>query len=269
MDSFPHDAQKTLERKAPRAILNTMSVTPSLRSQAAAWFNQTWMLLEKKDRSASETLDMLALAQASFTAWLSVPDHTAVHESIGAWQVSRVHAVAGEGRLAEAWAHRSLAAAADPAVDAFYRAYAREALARAHRVQGRPADVLAEVIRARHALEGTAEDELEALESDLAELQRRPGTDLFVSLSVHRPRAGFADLVVGSMHRYGDAARTQPGLVEVRTLKSEKDEVLVGYAVWESAAAKQAAGPALRAAVEHDDFELWEEGVEGWGLSAI
>lgn len=246
-----------------------MSATPSLRSQAAAWFNQTWMLLDKGDRAPQETLDMLALAQASFTAWLSVPDHTAVHEAIGAWQVSRVHAVAGEGRLAEAWARRSLAAAADPSVDPFYRTYAREALARAYLVQGRPADVLAEVIRARQALEGTMEDELGALEADLAELETRPGTELFVSVSVHRPRSGFADLVVGSMHRYGDAARTQPGLVEVKTLRAEGEDVLVGYAVWESAAAKQAAGPALQAAVEHDDFELWEESLEGWGLAPL
>lgn len=247
-----------------------MSDNPSLRSRAAAWYNQTWTLLEKRDRTPPQTLDMLALAQASFTAWMSVPDHTDVHEAIGAWQVSRAHAVAGEGRLAEAWAHRSLDAAADPSVDAFYRAYAREALARAYRVQGRPADVLAEVLRARQALVGTAEDELGALNADLADLEGRPGTDLYVSISVHRPREGFTDLVMGSMHRYGDAARTQAGLVEVRTLRSEDGKVLVGYAVWESAEAKKAAGPVLREAVAHDDFELWEEReINGWGLHPV
>ena len=35
------------------------------------------------------------------------------------------------------------------------------------------------------------------------------------------------------------------------------------------AAAKQAANPVLRAAVEHDDFELWEESLEGWGLKPL
>lgn len=246
-----------------------MNATPSLKAQAAAWFNLTWNLLEKGDRSVHETLDLLALSQASFTAWMTVPDHTAVHESIGAWQVSRAHAEAGEGRLAEAWALRSLAAASDPMIDPFYRASAREALARAYRVQGRPTDVVAEVIRARHALGGTAEDELQSLEADLAELESLPGSDRFFSVSVHRPRAGFRELVIGSMHRYGDAARTQPGLVEVKTLRSQEGDVLVGYAVWESAEAKQAAGPVLRAAVEHDDFELWEEGMDGWSLKSI
>lgn len=246
-----------------------MSDTPSLRSQAAAWYNQTWTLLEKGDRTPSETLDMLAQAQASFTAWMAVPDHTSLHEAIGAWQVSRVHAEAGHGLLAEAWAHRSLAAASDPSVDPFYRASAREALARAYRVQGRPAETSAEVLRARRALEGTAEDELDALEADLNDLEARPESGQFVSVSVHRPRAGFADLVVESMHRYGSAARTQPGLVEVRTLRSGEGDVLVGYAVWESAAAKQAANPALRAAVENDDFDLWEEGLEGWGMEPV
>lgn len=246
-----------------------MSDTPSLRSQAAAWYNQTWTLLDQKDKTPSQILDLLATAQASFTAWMAVPDHSLTHEAIGAWQVSRAHAVAGEGRLAEAWARRSLSAAADPSVDPFYRAYAREALARAYRVQGRPEDVVAEVIRARRALVGTAEDELEALEADLNNLETQPGTDQFVMVSVHRPRPGFTEAVIGSMHRYGDAARTQEGLVEVRTLKAVQEGVLVGYAVWTSAAAKEAANPALRAAVEHDDFDLWEERMEGWGLAPI
>lgn len=253
-----------------RDYTRPMSETHSLRSQAAAWYNQTWSLLEKNDRSAAETLDMLALAQASFTSWMAVPEHNATHESIGAWQVSRAHAVAGEGRLAEAWARRSLSAAGDPSVDPFYRAYAREALARAFRVQGRPAEVLPEIARARKALSGTTEDELETLEADLAELEAHPGNGYIYSVSVHQPHPAFTGELTASMHRYGDAARAQPGLLEVRTLRSLDGESYLGYAVWSSAAAKQAANPALGASVKDDDFEKWEkEDINGWGLESI
>jgi predicted acetyltransferase len=155
-----------------------MSEKHPLRSQAAAWYNATWDLMEKTDRSPLETLDMLALAQASFRAWLEVPDHTTTHESIGAWQVSRAHALAGEARLAEAWAHRSLSAAAHPAVDGFYRAYAREALARAFRLQGRVGDAVTQLSLARKDLATSAEDETESLLADLVALEIPPQTTL-------------------------------------------------------------------------------------------
>lgn len=241
-----------------------------MRSQASAWYNQAWSLLQKADRTPDETLDLVGLAQASFAAWLAVPGHTPTNESIGAWMVSRAFATAGEGRLAEAWARRALAAAAPPSVDPFYRAYAREALARALRVQGRPDEVLAEVKLAHFALAGTAEDDLEALSRDLAELEAQPNSERFYQVSVHRPRGQFTEQVVASMHRYGAAARTQTGLHEVRTLKSDEGTALIGYAVWESRAAKEAANPALRAAVAGDDFEAWEETeIEGWGLDSV
>ncbi|MEI8095048.1 MAG: hypothetical protein WCG80_12615 [Spirochaetales bacterium] len=159
-----------------------MSEKHPMKSQAAAWYNAAWALMDKPDRTPTETLDMLARANASFAAWLEVPDHTLTHESIGSWQVSRAHVLAGEARLAEAWALRSLAAAADPgslgspAVDGFYRAYAREALARAYRLQGRPEAVLDQVRLAREALKTSTEDEVETLLADLAELEATPTT---------------------------------------------------------------------------------------------
>ena len=259
--------QKGGGRTVPGPYTRGMAEPLSLRSQAADWYNQAWTLLDKTPLTPTETLDLLALTQASFTAWMAVPDHGPVHEAIGAWQVSRAHAVVGEGKLAEAWAHRSLSAASDPSVDPFYRAYAREALARSFRVQGRRSEVVPEVLRARQALVGTAEDELEALEKDLADLESQPRTRRWVQVSVHRPKPGFEDRVIDSMHRYGAAARTQPGLVEVSTLGTADLRVLVGYAVWTSAEAKAAANPALGRAVAGDDFDAWEEtAIEGWSL---
>ncbi len=62
------------------------------------------------------------------------------------------------------------------------------------------------------------------------------------------------------MHRYGAAARTQAGLVEVHTLRArdEDRQVLIGLAIWESAEAKDAAAPVLTRAVGDDPFDVWE-----------
>jgi hypothetical protein len=77
-------------------------------------------------------------------------------------------------------------------------------------------------------------------------------------LSIHSPNPEFRQAVVDSMHRFGEAARTQPGLVEVHTLADTRSDTLVGLAVWESAEALGAARPALGAATEGDDFDAWD-----------
>jgi hypothetical protein len=63
--------------------------------------------------------------------------------------------------------------------------------------------------------------------------------------------------VIDSMHRYGDTARKQPGLVSVHTLKDENTGELVGIAIWSSKESFLAARPALKNAT--DDFDSWEK----------
>lgn len=74
------------------------------------------------------------------------------------------------------------------------------------------------------------------------------------------------------MHRYGNAARAQPGLLEVHTLKARDHQtpLLIGVAVWESIEAKDAARPALSGAIEGDRFEEWEtEPFQGFLLDEV
>jgi len=77
-------------------------------------------------------------------------------------------------------------------------------------------------------------------------------------ISIHTPKPEFEQDVIDSMHRFGEAARSQAGLLEVHTLKDQRSGTLVGFALWESADALEAARPALGAATEGDDFDLWE-----------
>ena len=78
-------------------------------------------------------------------------------------------------------------------------------------------------------------------------------------ISIHMPKPEHEPDVIDSMHRFGAAARTQPGLVEVHTLKDTRGSgALVGFALWESAEALLAARPALSEATENDDFDAWE-----------
>jgi hypothetical protein len=76
-------------------------------------------------------------------------------------------------------------------------------------------------------------------------------------MTVMLPYPGHEQELIDSMHRFGAAARTQPGLVVTTTTRDPQTGERVGIAVWESAEAARAAGPVLMAAVDGDDFDAW------------
>jgi len=77
-------------------------------------------------------------------------------------------------------------------------------------------------------------------------------------VAIHTPKPEHTQDLIDSMHRFADAARRQPGLREIRTLRDVRDGTLMGMAIWDSADALAAARPALAAATEGDDFDAWE-----------
>ena len=66
---------------------------------------------------------------------------------------------------------------------------------------------------------------------------------MFVLISIHRPHPEKEKLVVESMHRYGEVAKRQKGLVSVHTLKDESTGELFGVAIWDSESSYQSARP--------------------------
>lgn len=98
-------------------------------------FNQTWDLLDLKERSAVQEEAMILKAFASYYHWLERPDVNAEKRSIACWQISRVWAVLENGLEAQRWARRSIDEAQD-AADPFFLGYGFEALARAANLIG-------------------------------------------------------------------------------------------------------------------------------------
>ena len=129
-------------------------------------FNEAWNYIDRQDRTPEDELTMLSLAWASYHHWLQRPDCTATNRSIGMWQLSRVHALAGEASLAEKTARQ---AAADwSELEPVYRGWAKEALARALFLQGRTTEAEAALVEAEAlAAEVSEAADREALEADL------------------------------------------------------------------------------------------------------
>lgn len=121
-------------------------------------FNRVWDLLDKSSRSKEEDRLMREMAHASLYHWLQREDCNPTSLSIGLWQVSRVHAVLGEGHCAKRYAEECIRISEENALPPFYIAYGYEAATRA-----------AFVLKDSEAVEsnlGNAKDLLPKIESD-------------------------------------------------------------------------------------------------------
>ncbi len=97
-------------------------------------FNYVWALLEKSSRTPEEDDEMIHAAHTSRYLWGIVgrPENWIR----GEWQCSRVYAVLGRGEAALHHASRCRELCDQHRIGDFDLAFAYEALARAHRVNG-------------------------------------------------------------------------------------------------------------------------------------
>ncbi len=132
-------------------------------------FNYVWTLLEKADRSARESDRMIDAAHASRFFWEDVGEP--VNHARGEWQISRAYAAVDRGEPALHHARRCLELCEEHGIGGFDLAYAHEALARAHALDGDSEAAADHARRARQVAEQVADDEdRELVLSDLATL---------------------------------------------------------------------------------------------------
>ncbi|MBN1423392.1 hypothetical protein JXA88_02445 [Candidatus Fermentibacteria bacterium] len=105
---------------------------------SASCFNECWDYLDKPERTVEDTENMILLAYASLWHWTQRSDCLPANLSVGYWQVSRVHAVAGHTEMARHFAQRCLQISREDSLPPFYLGYAYEALARAEILAGNP-----------------------------------------------------------------------------------------------------------------------------------
>lgn len=103
---------------------------------AAYCFNATWELLDKESRTDEETEAMIDLAHASRSHWRERDDQSPKTLSIGAWQISRVYAVADRPDEALRYGTEALEIARSEGLGDFYIGYGHEAVARAASAMG-------------------------------------------------------------------------------------------------------------------------------------
>jgi len=141
------------------------------RALGVALYNHVWTLLEKADRSAAETDEMIHAAHASRFHWSRAAGGEPFNLARGEWQCSRVYAVLGRGEPALWHARRCVAINEAAGRGDWDIASAYEAMARASGVAGDPGAAADWKAKAAAALDGIADkDDREVIENDLATL---------------------------------------------------------------------------------------------------
>ena len=141
------------------------------RRLGAGLYNYTWTLMEKPDRTADETDQMIHAVHASAFHWRQIG--TPANLARGEWICSRVYAVLGQSEPAMWHARRCLALvdAGGKGFEDWERGSALEAVARAYAVAGDRAESDRYRELAEFELPNIAEaDDREVLEKDLASI---------------------------------------------------------------------------------------------------
>lgn len=143
------------------------------RRLAARFFNETWALLDKPDRSAEDDLRMIHQAHASRMHWEIAGSPR--NRNVGEWQISRVYSVLGMKGPALYHAENSLRIAMENGLAPFLLGYSYEGLARAKAIAGDGAasEFLAKAEELLHQVDDP--DDLALLKADLAAIWRTLG----------------------------------------------------------------------------------------------
>jgi hypothetical protein len=139
------------------------------RRLGADLFNKTSALMEKGDRSAEDTDELIHCAHASAYHWLHAG--TAANRARSEWQCSRMYTVLGRAEPAVQHARRSLEICeSEPAaLEDWDLPFAYEALARAYALAGDAAESSRYLEEARSRGAAIVDDDDRALlEADLA-----------------------------------------------------------------------------------------------------
>jgi hypothetical protein len=148
-------------------------IQESHRAFSVSCFNDCWTLMDKADRTPDDVENMVLLAQASLWHWKQRADCQPVNLSVGYWQVSRAHALAGHREMARLFAESCLRVSQEKSLPPFYVGYGYEALARAAAINRETAVAAANLAKARKQLSLVADEEEKGiLAADLDALDR-------------------------------------------------------------------------------------------------
>lgn len=134
----------------------TETISIDHRTIAVRLFNETWDLMEKKDRTGDEDSQMLEKAYASLYHWRQIG--TKLNLARGYWQVSRVHVILGQGDTVYFYGVAGAELCEAEGYGDFDLAFAYESIARAEKCRGNSESMHIWLARGQVAAENIAKE---------------------------------------------------------------------------------------------------------------
>ena len=127
------------------------------KEEAVNCFNATWDLIDKRDRTHEDDVNMIHMAHASRYHWGQIG--TALELSRGEWQISRVYSLLRMGESALFHAKEALRLCLENAIGDFDLTFGYEAMARAYSVLGNQENKATYIAKAKEAAKAVAKEE--------------------------------------------------------------------------------------------------------------
>jgi hypothetical protein len=157
---------------ATRAATGVAAMSVDHRALGVGYFNGTWELVDRADRSAEDDRWMVATAMASLVHWREAGG-TEENLTIGEWQVAHAASLAGYADVAQAFASAAYDRARAASLPDWIQASTAEGRARAAAAAGDRAAYDRYADEARSLLAGLDDEEDRALiEGQLASIPR-------------------------------------------------------------------------------------------------
>ena len=128
-----------------------------VKQEAIKLFNETWDLMDLKERTPSQQALMLHKAHASCYLWSLCGEM--VNQARGEWQISRAYALLNMGQPALLHGQRSLNICIENGLGGFDLPFGYEAVARAYHVLGNQEGAREHVARGKEACEAIADEQ--------------------------------------------------------------------------------------------------------------
>ena len=145
-----------------------LTIEEAHQAFAAGYNGKVWELMDRDERTDEEDAAMLHMAHASCAHWLAAGNET--HHQRGEWMIARVNTLLGfqESAMRHARSCMDLTMRYPDRMEDFDRAYAFEALARAHALAGDRSEAELYIRKAEEAGEAIEDEEnREIFTSDL------------------------------------------------------------------------------------------------------
>jgi hypothetical protein len=140
------------------------------REEAVKCFNGTWDLIDNKNRTHADDVNMIHMAHASRYHWGQIG--TALEFSRGEWQISRVYSLLRMGESALSHAREALGLCRENGIGDFDLAFGYEAMARAYSILGNHDDKATYMAKAIEAAMAVAkEDDRKYVESEISTIK--------------------------------------------------------------------------------------------------